>query len=284
MTSIDYRTLSEGFLPAFIEAGRLMLEHRKRGVKVERKGDGSPVTSADQEAELILLAAVRAALPGVRILSEEAESAAITASVDPAGLIVMVDPLDGTREYVAGGNDFTVNIGIAADGVPAFGMVLQPTSGRLFVTTGPRSAIEADASSALRAGIGSAAELASLPARPISTRPPDPKALVALSSRSHDSPEAKRFLAALSIARIERLGSSLKFCLLACGEADIYPRFGPTHVWDTCAGHAIVLSAGGIVTTDSGSELRYGPLTPPFLNPSFIAWGTPAFRDRITAR
>lgn len=281
MTSIDYRTLSDKLLPAFIDAGRLMLEHRKLGVKVERKGDGSPVTRADQEAEIILLSAVRAALPGVRILSEEAESTTTSASVDPAGLIVMVDPLDGTREYIAGGNDFTVNIGISSDGIPAFGMVLQPTSGRLFVTTGPRSAIEVDASPALLAGIASSTRLASPPTRAITTRTPNPKALVALSSRSHDSPEAKRFLSTLSIAHTERLGSSLKFCLLACGEADIYPRFGPTHVWDTCAGHAIVRSAGGVVTTDAGMELRYTSLTPPFLNPSFIGWGTQELRDQV---
>lgn len=268
---LDHERLAQRLLAAVLEAGRITLAHRQRGVAIEQKGDGSPVTLADREAEAVLLAVIAEALPGVRVLSEEAESAGgQPEGVDAAGLLVMVDPLDGTREYIKGGEDFTVNVGVASDGRPAFGMILQPTSGRLFVTMGPAQVIEADATAALQ---GSTAALHDLPQRPIMTRQPDPKALRALASLSHDSPATSQFLARFAIGEIGRLGSSLKLCLLAAGEADLYPRFGPTCVWDTCAGHAILVAAGGSVTTTSGEELCYTRLEPPYLNPDFVAWG-----------
>lgn len=252
-----------------------MLAHRRQGVRVEHKADGSPVTAADHDAETILLAAIAEALPNVTVLSEEAETAVgIGKTVNSAGLVAMVDPLDGTREYVAGGDDFTVNVGLARDGRPVFGMILQPTSGRLFATLGDGRAIEADARSLLiPAAWMPAASLVSMALRDIRTREPDLGHLRALASSRHSSPRVTQFLAHWNVSETVRIGSSLKFCLLACGEADLYPRFGPTHVWDTCAGHAILTAAGGAVTRENGEDLTYETLEPPFLNPSFLAWG-----------
>lgn len=272
MSNLDHNTLASQLYPAVVAAGRLALDHRRRGVATMRKADGSPVTVADQEAEAVLLEALKDALPGVPVLSEEAESEnGAAGEIGTAGLLVMADPLDGTREYIKGGEDFTVNVGAALDGVPVFGIILQPTSGRLFATVGAATAIEADASSAL-AGRGGG-DLASAAQREIATRAPDPQALRVLASRSHDSPETARFLARFPVGETGRIGSSLKFCLIAAGEADLYPRFGPTCVWDTCAGHAILAAAGGCVTTTAGEELRYTRLSPPYLNPDFVAWG-----------
>lgn len=274
MSLPPFKVLADQLLDAVLVAGRLLLAHRAVGARIEHKADGSPVTAADREAEAVLLAAIGQALPGVPVLAEEAESAVGgTRLVSSAGPLVMVDPLDGTREYIAGGDDFTVNIGVAVDGRPAFGMILQPTSGRLFATLGAREAIEADAGAALAAS-GPVRRLAELSAvHPIRTREPDRGSLRALASRSHNSAQADQFLDRWHVGETRRLGSSLKFCLIAAGEADIYPRFGPTHVWDTCAGHAIVAAAGGVVTTADGAALTYASLVAPFLNPSFIVLG-----------
>jgi 3'(2'),5'-bisphosphate nucleotidase len=180
----------------------------------------------------------------------------------------LVDPLDGTREFIHRRGEFTINVALIAGGVPVFGLVYAPALGEFYLTTAIDAAAAADVKPC-----GGATTLADLALRPISARVPDPAALVALASRSHMTPETEAFLAQYSVASYRQAGSSLKFCAIACGEADIYPRLGPTCEWDTAAGHAVLAAAGGSVTTVDGAALTYGKGDPRWLNPHFIAWG-----------
>src|SRR5690606_32951539 len=188
----------------------------------------------------------------------------------------LVDPVDGTREFVAGGTDFTVNIGLIVDRTPRFGLIYAPASDMLFVTVGRDEAAEVRISpEAEPAGLGD------VQLSRIRTREPDPARLVAVASRSHRTPDNDRFLADPRIVSSRNIGSSLKFCLVARGEADIYPRFGPTSEWDTAAGHAIVLAAGGLVTRLDKHPLEYGKSEGRFVNPSFVVWGRPSLLPSI---
>lgn len=234
------------------------------GVAVEEKADHSPVTEADRTAEAIILAGLRAACPALPCVAEEAMAAGL-GPADPGREFILVDPLDGTREFIRGGSDFTVNIALVRDGAPVVGVVYAPACGRFFSAAG-----------------GKAEELALLPdASLIAGRRPiavggTSAALRILASRSHRTPETDAFIARFPGAGIVSIGSSLKFCLLAAGEADLYPRFGPTMEWDTAAGDAVLRSAGGVTRTPAGNVLSYGKhrqegAMRPFQNPSFIA-------------
>jgi 3'(2'), 5'-bisphosphate nucleotidase len=269
MFDLDHVGLADRLLPALAAAGALLLAHRRAGVAIEIKADGSPVTAADREAEALLLEALAVAAPGVPVLAEETSD---NGRPPPAGSrLFLVDALDGTREFITGTDDFTVNIGLIEDGEPVFGLVLAPALGRLFATLGPRRAVEASLAP------GSAAStFAELGSRRIATVDPDLAAPRIVASRSRRSPELDRFVAASRASSVRRLGSSIKFCLLAAGEADVYPRFGPTSAWDTVAGHAILLSAGGLVTTLQARPLDYTGLGQSLTNPPFIAWGRAA--------
>lgn len=274
MFELDHADLADRLLPSLAAAGALLLAHRQAGVTVEVKADGSPVTRADREAEAILIEALAAAAPGVPVLAEETCG---TAPLSPPGAqLFLVDALDGTREFVAGSDDFTVNIGLIESGQPVFGLVLAPALGRLFATLGSRHAVEAPL--AARKIAQAFAELAY---HDIATVEPDLAALRFLASRSHGSPGLDRFLAQHRASSVRRLGSSIKFCLIACGEADVYPRFGPTSAWDTVAGHAVLLAAGGLVTTIVGQPLDYLGLARSHINPPFIAWGRAATAARL---
>ena len=265
MSALDHAALVQQLMPAMLEAGALVLGYRQAGVATEHKADGSPVSRADREAEQILLDALARVAPGIPVIAEEAVSAGrVPDFTDHAFL---VDALDGTREYLAGGDDFTVNIGLVQDGTPCFGLLLAPAIGRLFATLGPNRAAAAtfapaDMSPALKPVL-----------RDIATVVPDPRAVRVVMSRSHRSAEAAACLKAFSVGNVQGIGSSLKFGLLAAGEADLYPRFGPTSAWDIAAGHAILLSAGGDVTTADRQPLRYLQRRDSFRNPSFVAWG-----------
>lgn len=236
-------------------------------VIVERKGDQSPVTAADREAEAILLAALARAAPGIPVVAEEAAADGIVPLTE--GTFFLVDPLDGTREFIKKRPEFTINIGLVEAGRPVFGVVYTPASGQLCATLATGEAAEThlplDAP---------AADPATLRWSPLRTRRPDPGALVAVESYSHRSPETGDVLARLGASEVRRAGSSLKFCLIARGEIDVYPRIGPTCEWDTAAAHAVLSAAGGSVRTLDGRELAYGK-APKYLNPHFIAWGSP---------
>ena len=242
------------------------MRHRRAGVAVQHKDDLSPVTAADQEAEQILLNALAKAAPGVPVIAEEATSRGETAA--RADAFFLVDPLDGTRDFIRGGTDFTVNIGLVADGVPRFGMIYAPALNQLSMTLSSNRAVEADVVPDAKPS-----NLSDLKLIDIRTREPDVAHLVAVGSRSHSTAEDARFKADPRIVDYRSIGSSLKFGLVARGEADIYPRFGPTCEWDIAAGHAIVLAAGGEVTKVDGTVLRYGKADERYLNPHFIAWG-----------
>jgi 3'(2'), 5'-bisphosphate nucleotidase len=268
MSTIDHMRLAAALVPPVLAAGAIEMRHYRSGVTVEAKADQSPVTIADREAEAVLVAAITAATPTIPIIAEEAVAAGRMPAIGPE--FFLVDPLDGTREFIEQRGEFTVNIALVQQGVPVFGIVYAPATEELYVTLAPDRAVMARV--APREGPVS---LADLDLAPIRTRRPDPSALVALASRSHSNAETETFLGRYCIAQRTNAGSSLKFCAIARGDADIYPRLGPTMEWDTAAGHAVLLAAGGAVTTLDGAPLRYGNTATGLLNPHFVAWGTP---------
>jgi len=268
MPGIDHKRLVEALLPAVLAAGAIEMRYYREGCPVEAKADESPVTAADQEAEAVIVAAIAAAAPGIPIVAEEAVAAGRLPTLGAE--FFLVDPLDGTREFIAQRGEFTVNIALVRNGVPVFGIVYGPACDELYVTLATDAA--AMAKVAPRDG---AATLDEIGLMPIRTRRPDPAALVALVSRSHATPETEDFLARFGIASRTNIGSSLKFCAIARGAADIYPRMGPTMAWDIAAGHARLAAAGGSVTTMDGQPLRYGPTSATRLNPDFVACGSP---------
>ena len=236
------------------QAGRAILAVYATDFDVRHKADRSPVTDADLQAEAIIVAALSRLTPEVPIVSEEAASESATPSVGQR--FWLVDPLDGTREFVRRNGEFTVNIALVQDGRPVLGVIYAPALDRLYA-----GAMEQ----------GCFAEQQGQ-RRPITCRRPGPDGLAVVTSRWHQEPAAwAGLLHGKTVASHLTAGSSLKFGLVASGEADIYPRTGRTWEWDTAAGHAIVLAAGGRVTDVDGVELRYGKAN--FLNPAFIAHG-----------
>lgn len=267
MTPLEHEQLARALLPSVLEAGAIEMHYYRSGVAIERKADASPVTAADREAEAVLLAALAQIAPGVPVIAEEAVGRGAVPQI--ADTFFLVDPLDGTREFISQRDEFTVNVALVRDGKPVFGVVFAPALGDLCVTLGPSRAGHARVA-AIPSAVSAAVDFAD-----IQTRRPDHDALVAVASLAHGAAEADRFLASYRVSQRRNAGSSLKFCLLARGEADIYPRIGPTMEWDTAAGHAILAAAGGCVTELDGAPFVYGKVDRGFLNPGFVAWGTP---------
>jgi 3'(2'), 5'-bisphosphate nucleotidase len=252
--------MSEDLLAAFSriaeQAGGEIMRHYRAGAAARLKGDRTPVTDADEAAEAIILPALAEALPEVPRVAEEAVAKDGLPDIDRAAPFLLVDPLDGTREFLAGNGEFTVNIALIEAGRPVLGVVHLPALGITYAG-GPAGATMATAGGRLEA---------------IAARPKPADGLIVLASRSHGSAdELERYLANEQVARRIAAGSSLKFCRIAEGLADLYPRFGRTMEWDTAAGHAVLVAAGGQVVTNSGEPLRYGK--PGFENPDFIARG-----------
>ena len=247
----DYARLLEEIAEAAREAGEAILTVVRRGFDVEAKRDSSPVTEADRAAELVILAALARAAPGVAVIAEEEVAAGrIPAHGD---VFFLVDPLDGTKEFVRGGDDYTVNIGLIEGGTPKLGAVFAPATGRLHGGLVGEGAW-------LDEGSGQ---------RPIAVRPRSEQ-LIAVASKSHLNQATIDYLCeAAGGCDYVAIGSSLKFCIVAEGKADIYPRASPTSEWDTAAGHAVLLAAGGLVDGPDGDSLRYGK--PTFLNRGFVA-------------
>jgi 3'(2'), 5'-bisphosphate nucleotidase len=259
--------LLEALLPAVLAAGRAEMRHFGSGVAVETKADTTPVTVADHVAEEILLAGIGKAAPGIPVIAEEAVAAGKMPSIGNA--FFLVDPLDGTRAFIRQSPEFTINIGLIENRCPVFGIIYAPALAQLFATLAPDKAVEV----AIAPDAGPAS-LADLRTKRLTTRKPNPQALVAFASRSHATESTDAFLQRLPIAEKRRASSSLKFCLIARGEADLYARLGQTSEWDTAAGHAILSAAGGTVTTLEGVPLQYGKSDAGFANPHFVAWGT----------
>jgi len=251
---LDLTALLAAIRPIAEEAARATL--RFYGLtKAAIKADGSPVTAADQAAEDIILPALRALTPDIPVVSEEEVSKGLSPEVTGARFW-LVDPLDGTKEFLSGNGEFTVNIALIEDGAPLLGVVVVPALGETYAGAAPGTAVLED-----KAG-----------ERGISVRAPSSEGLVVVGSRSHgDAGAMAAFLGDRKVASFRAAGSSLKLCLIARGEADLYPRLGPTMEWDIAAGHAVLRAAGGRVETVDGAPFLYGKAE--YKNPSFVAFG-----------
>jgi 3'(2'), 5'-bisphosphate nucleotidase len=244
------------------EAGKLIMASRNSDVGVNLKSDGSPVTAADLEAERLIRMRLAGLMPGVAIIAEESFEGSHGAPASERFLLV--DPLDGTREFVSGSDEFTVNIALIEAGVPVVGTIFAPALGHLYLA----------GSTAFRADVQPGDALQELTDLSVMGTSPVPDAgMRAIGSRSHMDAETQRWLRRVPIAELRSAGSSLKFCLIARGEADVYPRMAPTMEWDTAAGHAILAAAGGCVVALDGTPLRYGKADEGFKNDGFVAWG-----------
>jgi 3'(2'), 5'-bisphosphate nucleotidase len=245
-------------------AGEIVMRHyASETVEQRRKDDHSPVTAADEEAEQYILGELALLAPGVPVIAEEEAAAGRMQQI--GARFFLVDPLDGTREFINRNGEFTVNIAEIVDGKPVRGVVYAPAKNRLFAGETPGGAIEV------------ATRLRTPPdfadAHAIHVRKPDAAGMIAVASRSHRDSKTDEYLAAYRIKDFVSAGSSLKFCLVAAGEADIYPRHGRTMEWDTAAGHAVLAAAGGTMTTLDGGPFLYGKTDDKYANPFFVAHG-----------
>ena len=247
---LEHAQLLDRLAEAAIEAGGAILTIVRRGFEVESKHDTSPVTEADRAAELVILAALASPAPGVPVIAEEEVAAGrIPAHGDT---YFLVDPLDGTKEFVRGGDDYTVNIALIEGGEPLLGVVYAPATGTLHAGL-----------------VGEGAWVDEGQGRQTIRTRRRGERLTAVASKSHLNQATVDYLEAAvgACARVS-VGSSLKFCIVAEGKADIYPRLSPTSEWDTAAGHAVLLAAGGLVDGPDGGPLRYGKTA--FLNRAFV--------------
>jgi 3'(2'), 5'-bisphosphate nucleotidase len=247
-----------------LEAGRAILAARAQGTDATKKADGSPVTAADLAADSLIRSRLPGVLPDTLVITEETFSTDQAANL-PARF-VLVDPLDGTREFAAGRDEFTVNIALVEGDKPVAGTIYAPAMSCLYVA----------GTEAFRADTPADSAMPRLEAmHKLATSAVPASGMRATASRSHLDPATKQWLDERRITDLCSAGSSLKFCKIAEGEADVYPRLAPTMEWDTAAGQAILLAAGGCVTNLDGSPLRYGKTGTQFRNGSFIAWGQP---------
>ena len=253
--------LMEPLTDLVIRAGSAILAVNRRAMQVDGKGDGSPVTEADLAADGIIAEGLARLVPEIPALSEERLDRAKPAY---SGSFFLIDPLDGTKEFVAGRNEFTVNLALVTDGTPLLGIIGAPALGLIWRGLVGRGAER------LKAGAGAVVE-------PIHTRPHPKRGepwIVAVS-RSHGDSRTEAFITERPGAIRQVLGSAVKFGRVAEGGADIYPRLAPTSEWDVAAGHAVVAAAGGKVTDAHGGDLRFGTGRAGFIVPEFIAWGDP---------
>jgi 3'(2'),5'-bisphosphate nucleotidase len=260
---------------AALAGGRAVLAVYATDFAVETKADNSPVSQADRDAEEIILEHLSEQFADIPVVAEESAS---EGRIPQCGdRFFLVDPLDGTKEFVRRNGEFTVNIGLIENGAPVGGVVLAPALGRIFI--GWRGEAWSGATDEASTMVTSLA--------PIRTRKSS-DAPVAVASRSHLTPETEQMLEAVGAGERRSIGSSLKFCLVADAEADFYPRMGPTMEWDTAAGDAVLRAAGGRVTTIDGNNLTYGKADVagmrPFENPYFLASGDEALVDIATGQ
>jgi len=258
---LEDSAIFEAIVAAAIEAGKVVHDFYRGKFEVQRKADASPVTDADHAAEAVILGRLKEIAPQIPVIAEEEVAAGRVPAI--GNEFFLVDPLDGTKEFIQKRGDFTVNIALIRDRSPVLGVVYAPAKTSLFagnVTAG--TAFRSDQST-------DSASLA--PRRSIHVRPVPASGVIAVSSRSHSTPETDAYLAQVNVVDRVSVGSSLKFCLVATGEADLYPRLGPTMEWDTAAGHAVLLAAGGTVSAPGGVPMQYAK--PGFRNSYFVASG-----------
>lgn len=243
-----------------IQAGELTLNHfDESGYQgAEIKGDGSPVTIADREAELVIEKELKNITPDIPMVGEEACEQGRIPDLSGSEYFWLVDALDGTKEFISGSGDYTVNIALIHAGTPLLGVVYAPVKGELYAGCGPGTAVrymeETDKE------------------KPIQVRTPPAEGLTVVASANHSNEEKlQSFLSEYKVAKLLKRGSSLKICTVAAGKADLYPRLGPTCEWDIAAGDAVLRAAGGIITDLDGNDFSYGHSERKFLNGEFIA-------------
>ncbi len=249
----------ETLIEISLNAGAEIMRIYKGDIDVRTKDDASPVTDADEAAEEIIIAGLRAASPDIPIVAEESVNAGEIPDIS-GGRFWLVDPLDGTKEFINRNGEFTVNIALIDQAIPVMGVVYAPALGKLYAG-GPEGAY-------LRQDEGNGKWSVD---RAITVRAPPEKGLTVVASRSHRNDETDAFIDRNNVAEIRTAGSSIKLCLIAEGQADLYPRLGRTMEWDIAAGHAVLKAAGGSVETIDGKPFTYGK--PAFENPHFIARG-----------
>lgn len=256
-------TTADALADICLKAGAVIMDVYATDFDVDKKEDASPVTIADEQAETLILQGLKAADPALVVIAEESVSAGHIP--EHGERFALVDPLDGTKEFINKRGEFTVNIAIIEHGRPVMGVVYAPALERLFVAESPSTAWQADAKP------GGAVP------RPDTRRAmairKSASSLTAIASKSHRSPETDAFLEKYPIGEVISAGSSLKFCLIAAGEADLYPRMGRTMEWDTAAGQAVAEAAGGRVLCEDGTPLLYGKRERGYDNPHFIVYG-----------
>lgn len=243
------------------EAGDVTLDYfDESGYQgADAKGDGSPVTAADTAAEAVIEKALADILPDVPMVGEEASEEGRIPDLSQTDWFWLVDPLDGTKEFISGSGDYTVNIALIHKGVPVIGVVYAPVKGELYAGHGPGTAVKYNEESDKE--------------KAIHVRRPPEEGLTVVASRNHgNADKLDKFLEGYKIAKVLKRGSSLKICAIAAGKADLYPRFGPTCEWDTAAGDAVLRAAGGMITDLNGALFSYGHSGRKFLNTEFIAW------------
>jgi 3'(2'), 5'-bisphosphate nucleotidase len=248
-------------------AGAAILEVKRGGIHAQAKSDGSPVTEADLAANMVILAGLGTLLPDVPLITEEGDDG-LKVLADPDADFLLIDPLDGTREFVSGDPDYTVNIAYIRRCRPVVGIVHMPETGLSWVgdsRTPPSAAWHIDNTGAWQS---------------IQTRAAG-ETLAVLTSRSHQDPETEAFLKKVPVSDLVRRGSSLKFCLIAAGHGDLYPRFGPTMEWDTAAGDAVLTAAGGAMLDLNGQAFLYGKISEGCRNGGFMALGDPGLAATI---
>ena len=243
-----------------VEAGDITLDYfDEGGVDSQQKEDGSPVTLADQHAEKVIIKGLNEMTPSVPVVGEESMAAGKKPDISKSDYFWLVDPLDGTKEFISGSGDFTVNIALIFNGDPVLGVVYAPYHGLLYAGFGLGTATKWLEDTDIE--------------KKILTRRAPVEGLTVVASKSHGKGEKlDKFLTDYKVKKLLKKGSSLKICAVAAGKADIYPRFGPTCEWDTAAADAILRAAGGVMTDTDGNPLVYGGRREGFLNPEFIAW------------
>ncbi len=260
--SVDRDAIAEIFAEIALEAAVAVMSVYSSDSNARRKPDKSPVCDADEYAEAIILERLAERLPSLPVLAEEASASG--KKTVAGSTFILVDPVDGTREFLSHNGEFTINIGLIVDGEPLAGVVYAPALARIWIAGATATSCHVAPGEPLPPPERR---------RAIHVRAAPSRGLTALASRSHSDPETEAFLAQLPIAERRAAGSSLKFCAVAEGDADVYPRFGQTMEWDTAAGDAVLRAAGGIVLDGEHHPLQYGKAGLQFRNGPFVAWG-----------
>ena len=263
LTTSERDRLAREFATIASEAGVAVMEVYGSDFTARTKADSSPVSDADERAEEIIIERLSIALPGVGVLAEETAGREGVGAAR-ASTFLLVDPVDGTKEFLKRNGQFTVNIALVEAGQPLVGCVYAPARKDIYFGGAKAWTI---------AGFAAGQTLRATDGEVLRTRAYPASGLTAVTSSSHLDPETRAFLAKHRIAGSTAIGSSLKFCLIAAGQADVYPRWGPTMEWDTGAGQAVLQAAGGSVTRPDGSPFVYGKSAEGYLNGPFVAWG-----------